>query len=100
MDRQQLLGLYSSRPSVISIVSGIKERNPHKIHLTGLIGSSRSVILSAVALSGEQSHVIVMNDSEEAAYLLNDIENLLVDQPVHYFPSSYKKPFETNDSDN
>ncbi len=100
MDRQQLLGLYTSGPSVISIASRIREPFPHKIHLSGLVGSSRSMIMAAVAMQDVNSHIIVLNDSEEAAFLLNDVENLLTDQQVHYFPSSYKKPFDTHDTDN
>jgi transcription-repair coupling factor (superfamily II helicase) len=100
MDRQQLLGLYASRPSVISIRSEIGEPVSQKIHLNGLIGSSRSMVISAVVMENPHSHVIVLNDADEAAYLLNDIENLLTDQQVQFFPSSYKKPFETGDLDN
>jgi transcription-repair coupling factor (superfamily II helicase) len=100
MDRQQLLGYYTSRPSVISIVSRIKEPEPKKIHLSGLVGSSQAMIMSAVALKSDQTHLVIMNDFEEASYFLNDIENLLPEIPVLLFPASYKKPFHVDETDN
>jgi transcription-repair coupling factor (superfamily II helicase) len=100
MDREQLLGLYASRPAVISMRSGIGEAGSQRIHLNGLIGSSQSMIISAVSMNDTHSHIIVLNDADEAAYLLNDIENLLTNEQVYFFPSSYKKPFETEDTDN
>ena len=77
MDRQQLLIYYSSRPSVISISSRIAEPGTQHIHLNGLIGSSQAMIMAAVSSHGNQSHVVILNDGEEAAYFLNDIENIL-----------------------
>lgn len=40
-----------------------------------------------------------MPDQESASYLLNDLENLLGEQQVLYFPSTYKKPFDLSQSD-
>ena len=41
-----------------------------------------------------------MGDSEEAAYFLNDLENLASDFQPLFFPSSYKKSFEPEELDN
>ena len=100
MDRQKLLSLYTSKPSVISIASCLNESYVSHIHLNGLIGSSQSMIFSAVSSLGNHSHVVLLNDSEEAAFFLNDIENLLGENHAYYFPSSYKKPFGIDETDN
>ena len=100
MDRQQLLSYYISRPSVISISSWISESAVRYIHLNGLIGSSKAMIMAAVSTHGNQSHVVVLNDSEEAAYFLNDIENILGENQAFFFPASYKKTFQTDEADN
>ena len=75
IDRQQLLALYSSLPSVSSLTNKLTEQAPQVIHVNGLVGSAPGMILNAVAASSEQSHILILNDHEEAAYFLNDIEN-------------------------
>lgn len=44
--------------------------------------------------------MIVLNDREEAAYFLNNLENLRDENPPLYFPSSYKKSFQIEELDN
>ncbi len=100
MDRHQLLGLYESRPEVISIRSKLNEPEPVYLHLTGLVGSSKPLIMAAVSATLPQSHIVILNDAEDAAYFLNDIENLLGEGQALFFPASYKKPFQTDEPDN
>ncbi len=102
MDRQQLLSLYTSNPSVASFVPQITQPEIKRVHLNGLIGSSQALIVAAVWSMTKQSHVVLLNDSEEAAYFLNDLENLLGEGNAFFFPSSYKKSFliEETDSSN
>ena len=100
MDRQQLLSYFSSRPSVISISSRIAEPGAQHIHLNGLIGSSQAMIMAAVSTHGNQSHIVILNDNEEAAYFLNDLENILGEGHAFFFPASYKKSFHVDEADN
>jgi hypothetical protein len=39
-------------------------------------------------------------DKEEAAYYLNDLENLINDQDVLFYPSSYRRPYQIEETDN
>ena len=100
MDRLQLLGQYESRPEIISVRSGLGEPARVCYHLEGLVGSSAALIMAAVSSGSDQSHLILLNDSEQAAYFLNDLENILGEGQSLYFPSSHKKPFEIHESDN
>ncbi len=100
MDRNQLLGYYTSRPLVVSLVSKIKEPVAHHLQLSGLAGSSDALILAAVTTLANHSHLVILNDREEAAYFLNNIENVLANNQPLFFPSSYKRTFQLDDSDN
>jgi transcription-repair coupling factor (superfamily II helicase) len=100
MDRTELLGYYTSRPAVISLASKSEEQQSHHIHLNGLSGSADAAVLAAVFSLTPQSHLIIMEDKDEAAYLLNNIENILGESPVHFFPASYKKSFCLDEADN
>ncbi len=62
-----------------------------KIHLQGLVGSSRSILISLLAEEIPKTFVICLNDKEEAAYFYDDLNMLLPDFTVLFFPSSYKR---------
>lgn len=44
--------------------------------------------------------MIVAHDKEEAAYLNNDIQELLGENTTYYFPSSYKRPYQFDEIEN
>jgi len=72
-----------------------------KIQLKGLSGSLDAIIASSIAASNtHQSHLFVLHDREEAAYFQNDIQNLLGNRIVHFFPTSYKRPYEIEETEN
>lgn len=100
MNQADLLGFYTSRPIVISIKSRLLEPFAHRFRLEGLSGSSDAVIAAAITDGESRTHVFVLNDREEAAYFLNNMENLREENPPLYFPSSYKKPFQIEELDN
>ena len=56
--------------------------------------------MAAVSSHGNQSHVVILNDNEEAAYFLNDLENILGEGHAFFFPASYKKSFHVDEADN
>ena len=100
MDLQTLLGYYTSRPSVIGLSRKLNEPVASHLKVTGLSGSADAVLLSALFSISPQSHLVILNDKEEAAYFLNDVEHLLGEGKVFYFPSSYKRSFYLEDTDN
>ncbi len=71
-----------------------------KTHLQGLIGSSLSFAIANVFEIAEKPFLCIFNDKEEAAYYLNDIEQLLGDQNVLFYPGSYRRPYQIEETDN
>jgi transcription-repair coupling factor (superfamily II helicase) len=101
MDRQQLIEFYTSRPSVKKISARLNDSsNNDRIHLKGLIGSSKGILMAALSSLTNHSHIVVLPDNEEAAYFLNDLENIFFDNQVLFFPSSNKRSFQSDDPDN
>lgn len=77
--------------------------NPgEKIHLKGLVGSSRSILTCLLSEEIQNTFVICLNDKEEAAYFYDDLNVLSPDVPVLFFPSSYKRSvhYETIEQEN
>ena len=100
MDRNQLLGYYTSRPAVVGVIGRLNAGGEQHMHLEGLSGSADAVVLAAICSQIEKPHVILLNDKEEAAYFLNDLESLLEQDRILFFPASYKRSFHIAETDN
>jgi len=74
--------------------------NQSKSHLKGLVGSSFSFILANTFSLSESPFLLIFNDKEEAAYYLNDLEQLLNDKDVMFYPGSYRRPYQIEETDN
>ncbi|QHI37873.1 Transcription-repair-coupling factor [Kordia antarctica] len=75
-------------------------KNQEKIHLKGLTGSSLSFAISEAFKESDKPFIFILNDKEEAAYYLNDLEHLLNDKDVLFYPGSYRRPYEIEKTDN
>jgi transcription-repair coupling factor (superfamily II helicase) len=72
----------------------------HQIQITGLIGSSLSFVISECFKKAEKPFLLIFNDKEEAAYYLNDLEKLLNNKDVFFYPGSYRRPYQIEETDN
>ena len=70
------------------------------IVLKGLTGSSLSFVLSDVFLYSEVPFLLIFDDKEEAAYYLNDLEQLIGEKDVLFYPGSYRRPYQIEQTDN
>lgn len=71
-----------------------------KVHLKGLVGSSLSFVISNAFHEAEKPFLLVFNDKEEAAYYLNDLEQLIGEKHVLFYPGSYRRPYQIEETDN
>jgi transcription-repair coupling factor (superfamily II helicase) len=91
--------VYTSSAKIIQLAESIAVPEK-KIQLKGLIGSSLSFVIQALFQKTELPFLLLFNDKEEAAYYLNDLENLINDQDVLFYPSSYRRPYQIEETDN
>ncbi len=61
------------------------------VHLQELVGGALSFYAAQTVAKCGGVHVFVAEDRDAAAYLLNDFYNLLDEERVCFFPSSYKR---------
>src|SRR5690554_8130184 len=71
-----------------------------KIHAKGFIGSALSFQIQALFKNSDQHFLLVFKDKEEAAYYLNDLENLISKEYVLFYPGSYRRPYQIEETDN
>ncbi len=78
MNLQELKKLYRQDNKTIEIIAGLQGNRACRIHLKGLCGSAEALIAATIAESPERAplYLFVLSDKEEAAYFLNDMENL------------------------
>ncbi len=70
------------------------------LFLKGAVGSGISFLISECFEKVGKTILFVCEDREKAAYQLNDFERLLDTENVLFFPSSYRKPYQTETTDN
>jgi len=82
--------IYARHPQIetLTLWAATHEQN---VKISGLCGSSLSVVAASLFTKAPNIQVFVMNDADEAAYLYNDLRQILSDEKVLFFPSSYKK---------
>lgn len=72
----------------------------NQILAKGFVGSSLSFVVQELFRQADNPFMLVFNDKEEAAYYLNDLENLLNKKDVLFYPGSYRRPYEIETTDN
>ena len=70
------------------------------VFISGLRGSSFAFLLNDLFQNTRANFFIVCNDKEKAAYILNDLQALLPEKHIHYFPESYKVPYKEEKTSN
>lgn len=71
-----------------------------RIWLEGLAGSALSFLVAARFLQSERHQILVAKDKESAAYLNNDLENILSPNSSLFFPETYRRAYDQPDVDN
>ena len=59
-----------------------------------------SFVISETFKKADKTYLIILNDKEEAAYLLNDLEQLLGNKNVLFYPGSFRRPYQIDETDN
>jgi len=81
LSKAALLNSYDNNPKIIQLSEALQQEG-HKIQLNGLIGSSLSFVVQSLFKKSEKPFLLLFNDKEEAAYYLNDLEQLIGEKNV------------------
>ena len=75
-------------------------QNASKTYIQGVTGSAFSFTVAELFKKTAQPYLLILNDKEEAAYILNDLEQLLGENDVLFYPGSYRRPYQIEETDN
>ena len=97
-----LASLYNSylHATKVKQIADSLENPLTKIQLKGLLGSSFSFVFQAIFKQSEKPYLLIFNEKEEAAYHLNDLEQMIGANDVLFYPSSYRRPYQIEETDN
>ncbi len=95
MEIQGLQALYAGHKSVKALAKALQDGSVRTIFAEGLCASAAPLLFSSLAATCPQvmacPYVFVLDDAEEAGYFYHDLTQILGEQEVFYFPSSFRR---------
>ena len=95
MKIQELQQLYAVSPQVKALAKVLEEKSGGPIFLEGLIASGTAMYFAALSAEHFKLNtplfLFIMQDAEAAGYLYHDLQQMLGDRQVLFFPSAYRR---------
>lgn len=95
-----VLSLYDSSEFVQKLIATFKINPTDKVNIKGYLGSGLSILTAHFHQRLPRPIILLLDDKEEAAYYLNDLESIFSKEEVLFFPSSYRRPYEIEEVQN
>jgi len=104
---EEILAFYRQDTRTGQLKDIVRNSQKARIQLKGLTGSAGAIVGAAVFEGNPFAHIFILPDKESAAYFLNDLENIFEEQNlpsekkhILFYPTSYKKAYEIEKTDN
>ena len=91
MTLQDIAKLYGRSPQANALVDLLKKKSVHSLFLQGLVCSSASMFFGSMKTRLKRSVLFVLDDADEAGYFYHDLTQMLGQERVFFFPSSYRR---------
>ena len=90
---EELLTLYARHPKVKALSKVITDDDIKQVYIAGLQASSAPLVFAACQQHGLAAVplLFILDDQEEAGYFYHDLVQLLGEQKVLFFPSSFRR---------
>lgn len=91
----------------VELIAGNLAAGKNRLQIKSITGSAKALVLAALFKKQKNNIVAIIPDKEMAAYFLNDLENIFEEKelPFHkkqilFFPTTYRRPYELEKTDN
>ena len=91
MTLQDIAKLYGRSSQANALVDLLKKKSVHSLFLQGLVCSSASMFFGSMKARLKRSVLFVLDDADEAGYFYHDLTQMLGQESVFFFPSSYRR---------
>ncbi len=100
MEPKDIQKIYATHPGVDALLQLRAEKGKKHLYLRGLHGSSAAMVLCGLKeRAPEQTFLVVMNDAEEAGYFYHDLMQIINNDNVLFFPSSFRRAIKYGQED-
>lgn len=96
---RELQQIYERDPLTQSLRNALEVAQA-RLSMRGTVGSGTALIASCTMAPLQRSHVFVLRDKEEAAYFMNDLEYLLPEENILFYPRSARVAYQTETTEN
>jgi transcription-repair coupling factor (superfamily II helicase) len=91
MEIKQLQNLYAKLPQIGALAESLENNQVKTIFLDGLLSSAAPMVFSSLFTKYQSTVLFILNDADEAGYFYHDLTQVMGEDFVLYFPSSYRR---------
>ncbi len=91
MTIQEIEKIYGHSPQANAFLGLLGKKSVHSIFLQGLLCSSAPMFFASVQDKLKRSVLFVLDDADEAGYFYHDLTQMLGQENIFFFPSSYRR---------
>jgi len=101
MEISEILTLYARHPQVRALKRVLSDEGVRHVHVTGLVASAAPLAFAACVAPGTSAGAdsvravpplfFILDDEEEAGYFYHDLTQLLGEEQVLFYPSSFRR---------
>ena len=96
---QEIAQKYGQSPQAKALLKLIGEGQVKKVLLKGLVCSSAPIFFASVEELLRQTVLFILDDADEAGYFYHDLTQVLGQEKVFFFPSSYRRAIKYGQKD-
>ncbi len=91
MNIQDLQAMYAKLPQIGALAEMMRSRSAETVSLDGLVGSSAPMVFGSLAEKWCSTIFFILKDADEAGYFYHDLAQVMGQDSVLFFPSSYRR---------
>ncbi len=91
MKINELTAIFEDHPVISDLTKALTESAAERISVAGISGSAKALVIAAAFQKSQAIHVVIAPEKEDAAYLYNDLNSLAGEDSVFFYPSTYKR---------
>jgi len=98
LNAQGILSKYSKDQRIVSLLDKLSDQK--HINIQQLNASALSFAFSGIYQNLQKPMLLIFENKEEAAYYFNDFERIIGEKRVLFFPESYRRAYQIEETDN
>ena len=91
MEIKKIQKLYGSLPQAGAFLKTLEDKSATTVFLKGLLASAAPLFFSSIHERMGTAVLFVLNDADEAGYFYHDLTQIMGQENVLFFPSSYRR---------